>query len=54
MLRKMRERVRSAIAARVNQWLDAAINHRLGRALDESDDAVNYAWDNGLKEVVNA
>ena len=22
--------------------------------VDESDDAVNYAWDNGLKEVVNA
>jgi hypothetical protein len=21
--------------------------------VDESDDAVNYAWDNGLKEVVN-
>lgn len=22
--------------------------------VDESDDEVNYAWDNGLKEVVNA
>ncbi len=22
--------------------------------VDESEDAVNYAWDNGLKEVVNA
>jgi hypothetical protein len=50
MLQKMRERVRSAIAARVNQWLDAAINPRLGRALEGTADVL--ASDKTLAEQV--
>lgn len=50
MLNRMRERVRSAIAGRVNRWLDAAITPRLERALEGTADVL--ASDKTLAEQV--
>jgi hypothetical protein len=50
MLKRMRDRVRTAVATRVNQWLDAAINPRLGRALEATAEAM--ASDKTLAEQV--
>jgi|688.fasta_scaffold91814_12 hypothetical protein len=50
MLKRMRDRVRTAVATRVNQWLDAAINPRLGRALDGTAEVL--ASDKTLAERV--
>jgi hypothetical protein len=50
MLKRMRDRVRTAVATRVNQWLDAAINPRLGRALEGTAEVL--ASDKTLAEQV--
>jgi hypothetical protein len=50
MLKQMRERVRSAVAGRVNKWLDAAITPRLERALEGT--ASVLASDKTLAEQV--
>jgi hypothetical protein len=50
MLKQVRDRVRSAVAARANKWLDAAINPRLERALEGTAEAL--ASDKTLAEQV--